>query len=564
MRNIILQLIALGAPLFLFSQPRKSLNAFSKVSLAEKPFTLTGTFTGYNPAADSFQFCKVIYNHLYKDDQQNHVGEIDKNGKFSITFPLNRPQEIMFEFGEELTFFYAVPGSALDIRLDLAGFKTREKLDYVEQLKLREPMSFTGQYAQLNKENNAFRPTLFTILNYKEHYVMIDSLDQVAYKKYRLDVMDQMLQALAGFNNSNNTSTEFRQVMTQYIRYYAADDLLRYRWMHGMVKTKRPAVQLTPEYLDFLDNMPVNNDEAVITETYSNFLREYLNAYKTQMLAGRITPNMGKFVAYLKQEGKAVTAEEEKLLTMPPLDRSPEQKQLADSFMKKNIADLNDYANVLRFNKVLDSLVFLVPEGIGRDLIYARLIEDRLSRSRIPFETSEMNKASAKINNTHLQAQITRDNERLRNVLAGKMSNATHVRSALQVSSDKFFDELMKPYKGKVVYIDFWAPWCGPCMSEMPNSKELKKELAGKEVVFLYIGLSCTKQSWENTIKDKGIEGEHYFANDNDGKLLSDKFNISGIPHYVLVDKNGKVADDRALRPGDRSRLLKKINSLLK
>lgn len=564
MKNVILQLLAMAAPLFLFAQPQKSLNAFGKVSLAEKPFTLTGTFVGYNPAVDSFQLCKVIYNHVFKDDQQTHVGEVDKNGNFTITFPLNRPQEIMFEFGEELIVFYAVPGSTLDIQLDLAGFRALEQLEYVEQLKQREPMSFTGQYAQLNKENNAFRPIMFKLLNYKDHYVMIDSLDQMAYKKYRLGVMEQMLNALASFNNNNNTSTEFRQLMTQYIRYYAAEDLLRYRWMHGIVKTRRPPAQLTPEYLNFLDNMPINNDEAIITESYSGFLRECLNFYKAENFNSPVFPDMKKFSAWLKQEGKALPHEEENLLTMLPADRNPEQTQLADSLMKKYRVDLNDYVGTVRFDNIMDSLVFLIPQGIGRNLIYARLIEDRLSRSRIPFETYEMNKASAKINNTHLQDQITRDNERLRNVLTGKMNDATHVRTALQVSSDKFFDELMKPYKGKVVYIDFWAPWCGPCMSEMPNSKELKKELAGKEVVFLYIGLSCTKQSWENTIKDKGIEGEHYFANDKDGKLLSEKFNISGIPHYVLVDKTGKVVDDRAMRPGDKSKLVRKINGLLK
>lgn len=135
---------------------------------------------------------------------------------------------------------------------------------------------------------------------------------------------------------------------------------------------------------------------------------------------------------------------------------------------------------------------------------------------------------------------------------------------SIDTASEHFFDELMKPYKGKVVYIDFWAPWCGPCMGEMPHSKELQKELAGKDVVFLYIGLSCSKQSWEYTIREMGMEGEHYFANEKDGKLLSQKFNISGIPRYVLVDKDGKVADGQALRPSNRSRLVKKINGMLK
>ncbi len=58
-------------------------------------------------------------------------------------------------------------------------------------------------------------------------------------------------------------------------------------------------------------------------------------------------------------------------------------------------------------------------------------------------------------------------------------------------------------------------------MREMPHSKELQKEMAGKDVVFLYIGISCSKQSWEYTIKEMGIEGAHYFANEKDGILLS-------------------------------------------
>lgn len=220
--------------------------------------------------------------------------------------------------------------------------------------------------------------------------------------------------------------------------------------------------------------------------------------------------------------------------------------------------------SILNLHRTTDSLAGDMPAGIGRDLLYIRIIATHLNTVRIPLSDPAMSRFSGKIANVNLQRQVIQDNDRLRDVLAGKMSQATHVRTTLQVSSDQFFDELVKPYKGKVVYIDFWAPWCGPCMSEMPNSKELQQELAGKAVVFLYIGISCTKQSWENTIKDKGIAGEHYFANDNDGKLLSEKFNISGIPHYVLVDKNGKVADDRAFRPSDQSRLLKKINSLLK
>lgn len=256
-----------------------------------------------------------------------------------------------------------------------------------------------------------------------------------------------------------------------------------------------------------------------------------------------------------------MSPEDEKVLTGP---QSPAKGTLTDSLRKKYNTEANDYMAQLRLHRVIDTVLLEVPAGRGRDLLLTRIISTYLNTFRIPIDEPAMGKLAGNIADVNLQGQINGENTRLRDVLAGKMPAATQVRSPLAVSSDKFFDELMKPYKGKVVYIDFWAPWCGPCMGEMPNSKELQQELAGKQVVFLYIGMSCTKQSWENTIKDKDIKGEHYFANDNEGRLLSDKFNISGIPHYVLVDKNGKVADDRAFRPSDKLKLLRKINGLLK
>jgi thiol-disulfide isomerase/thioredoxin len=564
MKNIVLFFLVTTSALSLQAQPKKFLNAFSKISLAEKPFTLTGTFVGYNPAVDSFRFCKVVYNHLYRANQQNHVGEIDKTGRFSITFPLNRPQEIMLLFEEELTLFYAIPGSSLDIQLDLAGIKAISKIPYPEQLKRRYPLTFTGTYAQLNKEYNAFKPLEYSITTHQDHYLLIDSLDQMAYKAYRLDVMQRQLDTLVLFNQQNNTSSEFRQLMTQYLRYYAAEDLLRYRWMHGVVKTKRPDVQLTPEYLSFLEEMPVNNEEALMTTAYSSFLLEYINLYRMGKVVVPALADTVQFISFLKGQGKTVDPAAEKYLTTPKELLNTAQKQLVDSFYKKYQEEKAAFNNDLTLYKIIDTIRKHITPGNGMDIVYARLIAGQIERNRIPFTDYGLDQLSRNIANTDLRTQLRRDNERLRNVLAGKMTDATHVRTALQVSSDKFFDELMKPYKGKVVYIDFWAPWCGPCMGEMPYSKELQQELAGKDVVFLYIGISCTKQSWENTIKDKGIEGEHYFANDNDGKLLSEKFNISGIPHYVLVDKTGKVADDHTLRPSDKTRLLKKINSLLK
>lgn len=128
--------------------------------------------------------------------------------------------------------------------------------------------------------------------------------------------------------------------------------------------------------------------------------------------------------------------------------------------------------------------------------------------------------------------------------------------------SDLSFQQIIDKYKGNVIYLDFWASWCGPCLSEMPFSLEIQDHFAGKNVSFIYFSTDRDSNAWERAIKLSAIKGEHYKMNKPIKKTINSIFDVKFIPRYILIDNNGQVVNDRAKRPSNPD-LIKDIEALL-
>lgn len=128
--------------------------------------------------------------------------------------------------------------------------------------------------------------------------------------------------------------------------------------------------------------------------------------------------------------------------------------------------------------------------------------------------------------------------------------------------SNESFNSILNQYKGKVVYLDFWASWCGPCKKEMPYSQNLQEEFKGQDVVFLYLSVDRNAQQWLNMIEKLQITGEHYRANSDVHQELNAQFNVRSIPRYVLIDKKGEVVSANATRPSNPA-VIDEIKKLL-
>lgn len=96
----------------------------------------------------------------------------------------------------------------------------------------------------------------------------------------------------------------------------------------------------------------------------------------------------------------------------------------------------------------------------------------------------------------------------------------------------------LKDYEGSVVLIDFWATWCGPCVHEIPNVKNVYKKYHDQGLEIISISLDRSVDPLKRFIKEKDLSWHHIF--DEGGKIAS-KYGVRGIPHMIVVGHDGEV-----------------------
>ena len=152
------------------------------------------------------------------------------------------------------------------------------------------------------------------------------------------------------------------------------------------------------------------------------------------------------------------------------------------------------------------------------------------------------------------------DAGQIRLIIANPKMAGENLALPFKVTSSAGEELSLDKFKGKVVLLDFWASWCGPCREDMPHVRGIWKKYSSDQFIIIGVNLDSNRNAFENYVKQEEITWPQYYDGRGWGNQISQLYNVHGIPHTVLIDQEG-VVRAVGLRGGSLS---SKIGELLK
>jgi len=366
--------------------------------------------------------------------------------------------------------------------------------------------SLSGKGSEQNKFYQAFQQKFADDFNDSINKAKILSMTIDAFESELFAKRKAQMDFVKADKNSSSYSKDFNDFIQNEISYHYWRELYAFPIDNANRDSKILVVAPLPDVmLEGFDKVTINNKAALMTASYRDFVKYYV------IYSGSKSNGFNKF--------KDITISADRKFTIA--------------------------------REKFDDDIFLF-------WITRYSIEETASISS--FTADKFGGVVRDLDKTSDRMYVFLCNQAFANIPKQQIPSGTPEAAGITFSGDpglintKFKPVSLKDLKGKVVYIDFWASWCGPCRKMMPYSKQLHEQLTDKqkkEIEFLYISIDADTNAWKKAMDDLGLAGTHFLSPGNWKSKVCSYFQIGSIPRYMIMNKKGEIVDINAKRPAD-------------
>jgi thiol-disulfide isomerase/thioredoxin len=414
-------------------------------------------------------------------DQHKYIVKIDNNGHFRFDIPLYSSINAYLKYGASRVTPYLFPNDSISI--DITIGKRNGQFGIVDgQFDMKYDKfekNFFKAYRWFQMQVNEFEKNLPQ--NVSANHLKAEWLD---FEKKLVSKFEHLAkrQKLESFIVKYNKYT---------VKYFVYSKIIK------LAKKLRSANE-RKSFLKFFTPKNVFDTSAIITSEYQYFLNSYQYDVEEIETTDLILSDSQK-----EDSRYHVTKHE-----------------VAQYLKYRN----GDWAEFLAANRMYNSGLLAEELNLGNVENYRKFINENFK-------------------NSYVKQLLLSKCDLTENKIKEIQSKTLPLNSSLKIAEDVpgaiFFNQILDEYRGKKLYIDIWATWCGPCKRQLPKTVELSKIYP--DIEFIYICTKSKKKAWENIIKDFQIEGRNYLINAEQYEYLRRRFKISGIPHSILIDSKGRV-----------------------
>ena len=505
------------------------------------------------------KYVDVAIMNFVTETEEEFNAPLDSEGRFKITVPVLNTTQVYVDWGRSNINTVIEPGETYYFLYDV---KTGQRL-------------VMGKDARLQNELWAY-PEEIGYYNVQRYYrevhhskVAFGSLAEEEVMAY-LDFMKQNKQeadSLLDLRMKAHPHLSTRYV--NYLRNYYTTNMGAYLMQTRFYAQK---YKLPKDFMDFVTtecwarrSVPYTLycDMNDFTNDYFEYMDEELSGTDaidlvlTHVQKGTITLSETERQAFQNYKGeveqlrKAVEGctEEEKKALVENFNNGELVTQVNKVFIRLQ-SELREADLIDRAQRVTEKVKC---GSVLRDLYTAHILYDYINDMRQPLAAMTIDWLNENIKLDFARQQVLALNEKYEALSRKDFSNSTNLLSTDNLEGitegEQILRKIIEPWKGKMILIDVWGTWCGPCKEALKHSQELYERMKPYDMFFLYMANNSNEISWKNVINEYNVTGEnvgHVNLPADQQSAVEDFLKVNSYPSYFLIDREGHLLEVNA------------------